>query len=219
MDGLMFDTERLCTRASGQTGEELGYAGMSGFAEEVIGLRAAEGRKKYLERFGADFPYERFVRHRQEIIDKFIREKGVPLKPGLFELLRFLKREGLRTAVATSTSRLRALSYLKQSGVCLYLDRAVCGDMLEKCKPDPDIYLKAAAELEISPAGCMALEDSPRGICSAHAAGMTTVMIPDLIEPDDALKGKYDFLVPSLFDVVGLIEKEEGKRRTVENIG
>ncbi len=208
MDGLMFDTERLCTWATEQTGKEMGREGLSGFAKEVIGLREAECKRKYFMQFGEEFPFEQFSRRRQEIIDRYIREKGVPVKPGLFELLNFLKRGGFPMAVATSTSRRHALAYLERTGAAPYFDQMMFGDMLENGKPAPDIYLKAASLLEVAPEDCMALEDSPRGIQSAHAAGMTTVMIPDLLPPDQDDRKRYDYCVPSLFEVPALLQKE-----------
>lgn len=213
MDGLMFDTERLCHDATAQAGKELGHPDMNEFARELIGRNEKECRRRYAEYFGSGF-FQRFFVRRQEIIDAYIREKGVPVKPGLFELLDFLKREGLLLAVATSTSRRHASSYLEQTGAARYFNRMIFGDMLEKSKPDPDIYLKAAAELEIPPEDCMALEDSRLGIQSAHAAGMKTVMVPDLLEPDEAVKKTIDFCVPSLFDVVELIRDERKESGT-----
>ena len=81
MDGLMFDTERLCTWATEQTGKEMGREGLSGFAKEVIGLREAECKRKYFMQFGEEFPFEQFSRRRQEIIDRYIREKASRSNP------------------------------------------------------------------------------------------------------------------------------------------
>lgn len=208
MDGLMFDTERLTCAATAQAGKKLGYPDIADFARKMIGRNEKECVKLYTRYLGSDFSREQFYTQRQEMIDASVRENGIPVKPGLPELLEFLKREELLLAVATSTSRRHALPYLEQAGVARYFNRMVFGDMLEKSKPAPDIYLKAAAELEIPPADCMALEDSPFGIRSAHDAGMKTVMVPDLLEPDEALKKIVDFCVPSLFEVIELIRNE-----------
>ncbi|WP_164918944.1 HAD family hydrolase [Caproiciproducens sp. NJN-50] len=214
MDGLMFDTERLTHVATAQAGRELGYPGIADFAREMIGRNEKECSGLYTRYLGGDFSYRGFSARRQEIIGALIRENGVPVKPGLFELLSFLKREGFLLAVATSTSRRHALPYLEQAGAARYFDRMVFGDMLEKSKPAPDIYLKAASELGIPPSDCMALEDSPLGIRSAHDAGMKTVMVPDLLEPDEALKKIVDFCVPSLFEVIELIRSERKESGT-----
>lgn len=214
MDGLMFDTERLTHVATLQAAKELGHPGIDECAREMIGRNEKECVRLYTKYLGGDFSYRRFAVRRQEIIDAFILKNGVPVKPGLFELLDFLKREGLRTAVATSTSRRHALPYLEQTGAARYLDGMVFGDMLEKSKPAPDIYLKAAAEIETLPADCMALEDSPLGILSAHGAGMTAVMVPDLVAPEEVPGQVFDYCVSSLFDVVGLVQNERKESGT-----
>lgn len=214
MDGLMFDTERLCKEATEQAGEELGYSGIGSVARDMIGRNEKECTKLYTRYFGSNFSRERFYARRQEIIDAAIQKEGVPVKPGLPELLDALKREKLLLAVATSTSQRHALPYLEQTGAARYFDRMVFGDMLEKSKPAPDIYLKAAAELGIPPTDCVALEDSPLGIRSAHDAGMKTVMVPDLVEPDEELKKIVDFCVPSLYEVIQLIRDERKESGT-----
>lgn len=208
MDGLMFDTERLCKEATEQAGRELGYPGISSVARDMIGRNEKDCMRLYTQYFGSNFSREQFYARRQEIIDAAIQKEGVPVKPGLPELLDDLKREKLLLAVATSTSRRHALPYLEQAGAARYFDRMIFGDMLEKSKPAPDIYLKAAAELGIPSSDCIALEDSPLGIRSAHDAGMKTVMVPDLVEPDEELKKIVDFCVPSLYEVIQLIREE-----------
>ncbi|MFU0832486.1 MAG: HAD family phosphatase [Oscillospiraceae bacterium] len=206
MDGLMFDTEKLCHTATAQVSRELGCPDLTDFARNLIGRNEKECVRRYTEFFGDELFYRRFYTRRQEIIDAIIRENGVPVKPGLFELLDFLKQSGFLLAVATSTSQKHALSYLEQTGAAPYFDRMVFGDMLEKSKPAPDIYLKAAEELQVPPKNCVALEDSPLGIRSAHDAGMTTIMIPDLVQPDESLKRIYDYCEPSLFAVIDLLQ-------------
>ncbi len=64
-----------------------------------------------------------------------------------------------------------------------YFDSVICGDMVKKAKPDPEIYQKASESLGIQPENCMAFEDAPGGILSAHQAGMRVIMVPDLVQP------------------------------------
>ena len=85
------------------------------------------------------------------------------------------------------------------------------GDSIEYGKPSPDIYKKAAYELGIEPEHCLALEDSPNGIISAFTAGCKPVMVPDLTEPDDMLKPLLYECVPSLADVIKILESERGE--------
>ena len=74
----------------------------------------------------------------------------------------------------------------------------VTGDRIERGKPDPEIYLVAAAELGIDPARCWALEDSANGVRSALGAGFSVLQIPDLVEPDDDVRSLGQVILPSL---------------------
>ena len=60
--------------------------------------------------------------------------------------------------------------------------------MVENGKPDPDVYLYACDRLGLAPERCLALEDSPNGVLSAHRAGIPVIMVPDLTEPDEETK-------------------------------
>ena len=77
----------------------------------------------------------------------------------------------------------------------------VGGDQVQKSKPHPDIYFKAAAILGVTPKNCLALEDSENGVRSAVSAGMTVVQIPDLVQPSLDLRGLGHIVLGSLRDV------------------
>lgn len=207
MDGLMFDTERLTSEATEKAGEKFGCRDIMELFPHVMGVNAKTCRNMYLAKYGPEFPYEEFQACRQSLIDGRIRKDGVPVKAGLSELLAYLRREKYAAAVATSTSRLHALEYIRSAGVEPFFDRIVCGDMIERSKPAPDIYLRAAEELKTGPRFCMALEDSPNGLRSARAAGMAAVMVPDLIPPSAELRSLAAAVVPSLSDVIALLKQ------------
>ncbi|MBQ2867352.1 MAG: HAD family hydrolase, partial [Firmicutes bacterium] len=80
------------------------------------------------------------------------------------------------------------------------------GDMLKKSKPEPDIYLMACDSLGIQPEGSFAVEDSYNGVRSASSAGLTTIMVPDLMGPDEEMNRLADVILPSLFDVITYLE-------------
>ena len=87
-----------------------------------------------------------------------------------------------------------------------YFDAIITGDMTEKGKPEPDIYLKACAEVGVAPAYAMGLEDSYNGVRAIYAAGMKAVMIPDMVQPDDEMREKSFAIKESLLDVIDIIE-------------
>lgn len=97
---------------------------------------------------------------------------------------------------------------MKSVGVIDYFDKFVCNAMVENGKPAPDIYLKACEELNLNPCQCIALEDSPNGIISAHDAGCLPVMVPDLSQPDEYIQNllykkidRLDILIEILQEV------------------
>lgn len=209
MDGLMLDTEKLLAKYWIQAAHE---AGFSMTMEHVLGIRslaAVYAKPKLQGIFGQNFDYERIRARRRELTAAHLHTYGIPKKPGLDTLLHYLRQSGRKIAVATATDRKRTMQYLKEVQVLDDFDTFICGDMVTKGKPDPEIYLTACRELRLAPADCMALEDSPNGIHSAHAAGCKAVMIPDLSQPEDDLKPLLYACVERLDDVIDLLKGEQ----------
>lgn len=208
MDGLMLDTEKLLAKYWMQAAQEAGFP-MT--LEHVLGIRslaAVYAKPKLQGIFGENFSYEAIRARRRELTAAHLERFGIEKKPGLDALLDYLKSSGRKAAVATATDRKRTEAYLRQIGVYGYFDAFVCGDMVTKGKPDPEIYLTACKALGLPPERCMALEDSPNGIRSAHAAGCRAVMVPDLSEPEEELLPLLYACVPTLAEVIPLLEGE-----------
>lgn len=207
MDGLMFDTEKIGIRTWKTLADELGYPKLDGLIFTCFGTNHTFKRKYFADVLGEDFPYDFFLKREVEITDETLKKEGIPHKKGLVEILEFLKSNGIKTAVATSTSYHPAVDRLEDAGVLKYFDKVITGDMTERGKPEPDIYLKACAELGIEPKYAMGLEDSFNGVRSIYSAGMKAVMIPDMVEPDDEMKEKTFAIKESLLDVIKLISE------------
>ena len=206
MDGLMIDTESLLVTFWCEAARLHGFDMKK---EHVLGIRSlaskfAEPNLKGI--FGDGFDYQSVRKKRIELMNAYIEENGIEKKKGLDELLLYLKNHGIKTAVATATDLERTTLYLKKIGVFDAFDKIICGPMVKNGKPEPDIYLKASAELGLEPCECLALEDSPNGILSAHRAGCVPVMIPDLTEPDDELLKLCAKRLDSLDMVIDFIE-------------
>ena len=123
-------------------------------------------------------------------------------------LLDYLKNNGYKLAVASSTSKRGVERNLKDAGVLEYFDALICGDMVEKSKPEPEIYLKACDALGAEPSETIALEDSRNGLLSAHRAGMKVIMVPDLWEADEEVKGFLWNMCEDLEQVKEFLEKQ-----------
>lgn len=208
MDGLLIDSERIVQKSWELAGRELGYPGMSQVIYNLLGVNRA-GRDIYFrEHLDPEFPCDKFA---ELASSKFyeIAQGGVPIKDGARELLQYARSRGYKLAVATSSRRAYADKVLAESEILQYFDGIVSGDMVQHSKPDPEIYLKAAALVGALPECCMALEDAPAGIRAAHAAGMIPVLIPDLLEPPVEIVELAFRKYKSLREVIPLLESLE----------
>ena len=207
MDGLMFDTETLVYRNWQAMMDEAGYPYSLDDFKQTVGKRKAEVQNFYFGRYGADFPYWDFSEKGRGMYLEYVAERGVPVKPGLYELLEYLKSKDFGIALATSTSRKTTELNLESAGVQGYFDVLVCGDDVKNGKPHPEVFLTAAARLGEAPEACVAFEDSINGIKSAFAAGMKTVMVPDMLQPTNEILPMIDCLCDSLEKSIPFIER------------
>lgn len=199
MDGLMFDTERVFVRAWDYVGEKMGLGKAGYMCIRTLGMNTPACEQAWRDEFGEDVDLDVLWRYSREYVEDYYSKYAVSVKPGLYDLLAYLKSKGYKLAVASSTKRHQVERHLASANVRQYFDAVIAGDMVEKSKPEPDIYLKAAAALGVQPEDCFALEDSRNGLLSAHAAGMQAIMVPDLWQPDDTVKqfilGPFDDLL------------------------
>lgn len=185
MDGLLLDSERIVKRSWEEAGEAMGFSHMGEHIYHTLGLNRT-GRDAYFRRaLGGDFQIEAFSKRAGSCFHQIVEKEGMSLKPGAKELLAYAKNLGYKIAVATSSSREYSIKMLKDAGLYRYFDGGIFGDMVQNTKPDPEIYRKACASIAMQPRYCLALEDSPAGICSAHAAGLKVIAVPDLLEPPE----------------------------------
>ncbi len=207
MDGLMFDTERLAVPTWQRISRELGYEMPAEFVINMFGRNVSAISADIKKTFGEEFDTELGWKLRKQYVTEWIDKHGVPLKPGLKELLKYIRQKGLKTAIATSTDLHLVEHYLNLSGLTDYYDGIVTGQMVAQGKPAPDIYQKAARVINVNPKDCLALEDAPAGIRSAKAAGMQVIMVPDMVEPTKELKNIMTKECQSLHEVISFIEE------------
>lgn len=152
---------------------------------KTLGVTAERADEIWREEFGSDVDTEAMRRYGREFTDDFYAHNKVPVKYGLYELLDWLKSAGIKTAVASSSTRRAVLRNLESAGITDKFDIIVSGEMAARSKPAPDIYLKACELLGESPNDCIALEDSRNGLWAAHNAGCRVIMVPDLWQADE----------------------------------
>ncbi len=122
---------------------------------------------------------------------------GQPLLPGVEALLHDAKALGLGRAVASSSSCGWVNGWLERHGIRDLLDVVVARDDVRNVKPDPELFLLAAARLGVEPGACVVFEDSPNGMRAALAAGMRCVAVPNALTRPLA-RPDVDLVVDSL---------------------
>ena len=212
MDGVLFDTERLCQDSWIEVANRRGLPDMEIIFPKCIGRNANDSRQIVLEAYGADFDYEVFRREASDWFWKYLEENGLPVKEGVRELLNWLKEQEWRIGLASSTRRSSVISHLEQAGIKEFFEEIITGDMVEHSKPLPDIYLLACRKLMVDPAETYAIEDSPNGIRSAYRAGMKPIMVPDLLSPDGEMEQLSICIFPGLLDVLDYFRSQEDER-------
>lgn len=201
MDGVILDTEKLYTRFWVEAAQSLGYPMTHEMALGMRSLSRQAGEIQLKTYLGEDTDYYAVRETRIKMMEEFIEENGVELKPGIHELLDFLKEHGIKTSIATSSPLDRTKKYLTQVDLVDSFDALVSGHMVPHGKPEPDIYIYAAENLGLKPEECVVLEDSPTGLLAAFRAGCVPVMVPDQDQPDEATKERVYAVVSDLLSV------------------
>lgn len=188
MDGLMFDTEKISFETWREAASLYNYQISKEIFEKTIGTNINKAKEIFIEQFGERFPFDLVRNERTKLTEEIVKTKGVPIKKGLLELIDYLNLKNVKMAVATSTSKSRALNLLSSVQIDNFFDCILCGDEIENSKPNPEIFLKVAERLNCVPSKCLVLEDSELGVVAANKAGMIPIMIPDFKEPSDEIQ-------------------------------
>jgi HAD superfamily hydrolase (TIGR01509 family) len=200
MDGLLLDTESLYREAIFAACAQQGHVMVDQLHLSLIGTPKDLGDMKLVAHFGDGFDLERYHIICAEHFDELC-SMAVPLRPGVQNLLALLRRLGIPAGVATSTARIKAQAQLKMAGILDAFAVLVTRTDVSMGKPHPETFLRAAELLGAVPSNCLALEDSHNGVRAAAAAGMATIMIPDLLEPTDEIERLCVGVLPILFEV------------------
>lgn len=201
MDGVIFDSERFFLECCIPAAEKAGLEGMRDVAYQCIGLTEKETEKLLWNKYR---DMERLEVFRQELVSAFqarYQESGLPLKPGVVELLTFLMDAGAKTAIGSSTRSDTIKEELHDADLLGYFDVIVGGEMVEASKPEPDLFLRAAKELGCDSKDCYIIEDSHHGVRAARKAGAKVIMVPDLLPPTEEIQALTDWVFHSLLDV------------------
>ncbi len=182
MDGVLFDTERVCNIIWMELFRELHLENAETAMKACVGMNR-KGEAAYFAEHYPEVDFDRFADRLSGGILRWLDENGTPVMKGAREILTWLRENMWKTALASS-SRLSSIEHhLKDTGLYEMFDVIVAGDMVTNGKPHPEIYLTACQRLNADPATTYAVEDSRNGLISAYDAGMMTILVPDTIEP------------------------------------
>jgi HAD superfamily hydrolase (TIGR01509 family) len=204
MDGLLFDTEALYQEAGGLAARDFALEMTPELFRNLIGLPWPATSALLQRHFGPSFSVDLFAMAWRGHFNVIV-ETRLALKPGVPELLDRLDELGLPRAIATSSSHKTVQHHLTFHDMVDRFHHVVASGDYAAGKPAPDPYLKAAERLGVEPGLCLALEDSHNGVRSASTAGMMTIMVPDLLEATDEIRGLCTLVVRDLHAVRGLL--------------
>ncbi len=200
MDGTLLDTEMVFRDVVYDVSATLGFEMREEVHLGMVGASHEASNALLVEAYGLTFPYAIFDEHCRKAMKQRMAE-AVPVKAGVREILGELKARGIPAAVATSSRSPHAIGHLGAAGLLDAFETIVTRDDVTHPKPHPEPYLTAAGRLGKAPAVCIAVEDSHAGVRAAHAAGMQTIMVPDLVRPSDEIRRLCAAVLDSLHDL------------------
>jgi HAD superfamily hydrolase (TIGR01509 family) len=204
MDGTLHDTEAVYLAAFQHAMQAVGFSVSEAFCHSLIGIPALECDALLRAHLGPTFPFDTFDQIERACITDALAH-ALPLKRGAAEVVSTLREGGHTLAVATSARRESAEMQLTRSGLRRHFPVLATRDDVARGKPYPDVYLHAAALLNISPEFCLAIEDSYNGVRAAHAAGMMAVMVPDILQPSDEIRAMCVHVARDLHEIPEII--------------
>ena len=208
LDGLLLDSEIVAFKVYEELGKRFNFEiTLPDFMQNICGQPLRRNVAYVNERFHLPWELEEAV---EEVlrIEKSILDEGVDVMPGARELLVYLKENKYKTCVASSSARERSMRLLEHHDLVKFFDDFVFGPEVERGKPNPDIFLKAAEKVGIEPEACLVLEDSQAGIQAAYSAGMYVICIPDLKYPTEEYVKKATAVKESLFDIIPYLNEK-----------
>ncbi len=212
MDGLLIDSERLlleCMLSAAPA--DCDRERLKSALLETLGVTDAEMRRILRERMDGSFSFEACEKRAVELYFSRIETEGVPVRTGARALLTYLAERGCRIGLASSSSRALVEKELGMAGLLPFFHTISTGDMVKLGKPAPDIYLLACRQLGVAPETAYAVEDAPKGIEAAAAAGLMPLMVPDLAPATEELSRRCTGVFDTLLDVLQWVKACESK--------
>ena len=205
LDGVIFDSEQVVRRGWQYAAQKLQLGDVDSLFLQCVGTNHIFTEQLLQKTFDAQFSYEEFRKYTREYFYQYTGAYGLPVKPGVKELMEYLKTEDYRIGLASSSTLQYILNGLRQAELIHYFDVIVSGENLQRSKPEPDIYLMACERMGVDPKDAYAIEDSYNGIRSAYRAGMHPLMVPDLLPPTEEMREMSDMIAGDLLELQSML--------------
>ncbi len=208
MDGVIFDSERLVLECWKEIAKRENIEDMEEVFRRCIGTNTQKTKEILFEHYGQEFAYDNFRNEASKLFHSRYDNGRLPMKKGIKELLLYLKEQGIRIGLASSTRYKVVHQELQDAGILSYFQSLTCGDMVKQSKPEPEIFLKACESLSVDAKEAIAIEDSFNGIRAAHRAGMLAVMVPDMVAPNEEMRELAGKIFKDLLEVKDWMQRE-----------
>ena len=207
MDGLMVDTESLSTEAFINSAKAQGYNMTKEETLKVLGFTKANIYQFWIDYFqGTNVDGKKLVDDHYEYIENVLYTVGPEKMPYVEELLKYLRENNYKIAVASSSDTSDIKNNLEKTKLEKYIDEIASGAEVENGKPAPDVFLLAAKRLGVDAKDCLILEDSKAGIKAGKASGAMVFMVPDMFTVDKECEDTADRILTNLGEVIGILE-------------
>jgi len=205
LDGVLADSEPWWNEIDAKLLGEYGVIYRGEYHRNVLGVSYRLAVEFYKKAFGLSVPTEELMRRRGEIAEEFFA-KRIGLFPSTRSTLEELRQMHRRLAVATSSVSASARPFLDRHRLTAFFDVIVTGEEIERGKPAPDIYLRAAEKLGVPAGACLVIEDALSGIAAGKAAKMRVAAIPDTRFVDAREYEKQaDYMLKDLSEIPPLV--------------
>ncbi|MGT2666943.1 HAD family hydrolase [Streptococcus rifensis] len=175
MDGVIVDSESV------NIANEMAVLSQAGIdlseynPYQYLGIASVAMWKDLKDKYSLPLPVGDYVNKVDRLKKDILQRKVIKPIKGIHQFLKFLSTNHFRLAVASSSKKYEIETLLESVGVDHYFDVLVSSEEVAHSKPAPDIFLKAAEQLGVSPEICYVIEDSQNGCLAAKAAGTTCI--------------------------------------------
>lgn len=202
MDGLLFSTEPVYFECYKKAAADRGLTFTFELFESCVGISSEESNRLIRNYFGEGIDVGDLNRSCYAHFERYLDEGGtIEFRPGAKEAVEYFYNRGLKIGLASSNISRWVEYLLNEKGIRNYFSSVLTSDMVSKPKPDPELYLRTARNLNSDVSECLVFEDSIAGATAAIAAHMRTCVVPQIKQPNSFVKSHAFKIYQSLEDI------------------